>query len=111
MKAPRAFAAAIGLFGAGCATLDRPGDDWWGRDKAHHFAASAALGAGTSYAARNQERGRAESAAMGFAVAMTFGAAKETYDARVKRTGWSWKDFIWDAAGATVGSAAAAQMR
>lgn len=36
---------------------------------------------------------------------LTPGAGKEWYDSRPNGSGWSWKDFAWDAAGAASGIA------
>jgi len=38
-------------------------------------------------------------------VSLTPGAGKEWYDSRPNGSGWSWKDFAWDAAGAASGIA------
>ena len=76
-------------------------DSWSGQDKAQHFLASAMLSAaGNEYA---QYQGR--SAAIGYMFSVSLGASKELWDSRPSGSGWSWKDFAWDVAGATTGYA------
>lgn len=80
-------------------------DEWTGRDKAQHFISSAFLAAaGNAYGERqNWSQGR--SASFGLTFAISLGAAKELYDSREGGSGWSWKDFTWDLAGAATGYA------
>ena len=67
-------------------------DNWSGQDKAQHFIASAMLSAaGNEY---SQHQGM-------FSVSL--GASKELWDSRPEGSGWSWKDFAWDIAGASTG--------
>ena len=70
-------------------------DSWSGQDKAQHFLASAML----------QGYSRDRSAAIGFMFSVSLGASKELWDSRPSGSGWSWKDFAWDVAGATTGYA------
>ena len=86
---------------SGCTHLAQ--DEWTGRDKAQHFISSAFLAAaGNAYGERqNWSEGR--SASFGLTFAISLGAAKELYDSREGGTGWSWKDFSWDLAGAATG--------
>ncbi|ONF81326.1 hypothetical protein BXA16_10655 [Salmonella enterica subsp. enterica serovar Typhimurium] len=72
------------LFLSGCSHLAN--DHWSGQDKAQHFMASAMLSAAGNEYARH-------------------GASKELWDSRPEGSGWSWKDFVWDVAGATTGYA------
>ena len=97
------LAPIIILFLAGCATVNHPDDEWFGRDKAYHFAAASAISAGATLAAGDEDA----APVIGVGVAMTFGAGKETYDRDVKKSYWSWKDFAWDFAGAVAGALAA----
>ena len=92
------------LFLCGCATMSsHPDDQWFARDKAYHFAASAAIGAGATLAAGDEDA----APIIGLGVAMSFGAGKEAYDRGVKKTYWSWKDFAWDFIGGVAGALAA----
>lgn len=79
-----------------------PRDPWWGPDKAEHLAVGAALSGG-GYALGAATWGdRSKAIALGLAIALAAGAAKEGLDA----TGFgdpSWKDFAWDAIGAVCG--------
>jgi putative lipoprotein len=88
----------------GCGTLSRPDDPWWGKDKAMHFGAGAALGAGSTWVALDRGAGDGEAVALGLCVGVAFGAGKETYDQYVKRTHWSGKDFLWTTLGSLGGS-------
>ena len=98
-------ATAILACATGCATFTPCGaeDRWTGRDKAEHFVAALALGAAGASIASDGSNDR-EAAAVGVAVAMTWGFGKETYDARIKKTCWSWKDLAWDVLGASAGA-------
>lgn len=113
MKKSVALGLVAGIaFTSGCASFQRPGDSWWGPDKAKHFAVSAALAAGAAYAVARDEGSDADAVAAGFALAAGAGSAKEVYDARVKRTYFSGKDLVWDVlgglAGGFIGASAAA---
>lgn len=80
-------------------------DSWHGQDKAQHFIASAILAAaGTEYALR-QGSSYSRSGQVGFLFSVSLGATKELWDSRPAGTGWSWKDFAWDVAGAATGYA------
>ncbi|WP_437672716.1 hypothetical protein [Sorangium sp. So ce131] len=80
----------------------RAPDPWLGRDKALHFFASAAL-AGGGYTlgalATDEIPGRL---AVGAAVALGAGLAKEVFDAAGYGTP-SWRDLAWDALGTSAG--------
>ncbi|MCD3113757.1 hypothetical protein GFK27_21020 [Salmonella enterica subsp. enterica serovar Enteritidis] len=67
------------LFLSGCSHLAN--DHWSGQDKADR------------------------SAAIGLMFSLSLGASKELWDSRPEGSGWSWKDFVWDVAGATTGYA------
>ncbi|MGB9096256.1 YfiM family lipoprotein [Erwinia sp.] len=78
-------------------------DNWTGKDKAEHFVASAVLsGTGSAYGDK-QHWSEGRSASFGLMFALSLGAAKELYDSREGGSGWSWKDFSWDVAGAATG--------
>lgn len=81
-------------------------DSWNGQDKAQHFIASAILSAaGNEYAQRQQGWSHDRSAGFGLLFSVSLGAGKELWDSRPGGTGWSWKDFAWDVAGASTGYA------
>ena len=94
-------------FLTGCATVNHPDDQWFARDKAYHFIAVSVISAGATAAAGDTDT----APVIGMGVAMSFGAGKELYDRDVKRTYWSWKDFVWDCVGAVAGAAAATAAR
>jgi putative lipoprotein len=82
------------------------GDDWFGRDKALHFGATFVL-AGGGYAAGAALWPRPEHApaipfAVGAAVAMGAGVAKEVYD-HYAGGDPSLRDLTWDAIGTATG--------
>lgn len=84
----------------------RADDDWLGPDKALHFGASAGLAAGGYGASAIWVAPRWERAAIGAAVALSAGAAKEAWDA-TGRGDPSWKDLAWDGVGTVTGVAIA----
>lgn len=87
---------------AGCAAP--AGDRWFGPDKLKHFTASAAIGAGAAYAAREAGAADADARAAGITVVLTVGAGKELYDRELKQTYWSWRDMTWNLLGGLLGS-------
>ncbi|WP_437286096.1 hypothetical protein [Sorangium sp. So ce406] len=102
---PAASARAAGApvwLGSAAQPLTRGADPWFGDDKARHFCASIAL-AGGGYAlgalATDDLRGRI---ALGAALALGAGLAKEAYDAAGHGTP-SFRDLVWDALGTTAG--------
>lgn len=88
---------------AGCASLRHADDPWWGEDKAKHFAVCGLAGAAAALAARNNGGSDGSAFWVGMGVSVGLGAGKETYDARVKGTYFSGKDFVWDLLGGLVG--------
>ncbi|TSH78582.1 YfiM family lipoprotein [Pantoea sp. paga] len=87
------------LLCSGCAHMAE--DQWTGRDKAEHFVASVVLAAAGSEYGQRQHHSDLQSRLF----SLTPGAGKEWYDSRPNSSGWSWKDFAWDAAGAASGIA------
>jgi len=85
----------------GCSHMAQ--DSWSGQDKAQHFLASAMLSAAGNEYAQRQGISRDRSAAYGLMFSVSLGASKELWDSRPAGSGWSWKDFAWDIAGATTG--------
>ena len=91
---------------AGCATQDKNHlkDDWFADDKYKHFLLSTAISAAVANTAKDESRDNCEAALIGFSVTLTLGAAKESYDKRKKKTMYSERDMVWNAAGSVVGS-------
>lgn len=85
----------------GCTHLAN--DRWTGKDKAQHFVASAALAAAGAAYGDHRDWSAAHSQGFGLLFSISLGAGKELYDSRAAGTGWSWKDFAWDVAGAATG--------
>ena len=54
---------------------------------------------------QRQHHSDRQSQAIGILFSLPPGAGKEWYDSRPNGSGWSWKDFAWDAAGAASGIA------
>ncbi len=86
---------------AGCSNMAQ--DQWAGQDKAQHFISSAMLAAAGTEVASHQGISNDRSALIGLMVSISLGAAKEGWDSRPGGSGWSWKDFAWDVAGASTG--------
>ncbi|MGC6389882.1 YfiM family lipoprotein [Ewingella sp. S1.OA.A_B6] len=78
-------------------------DSWTGKDKLEHFAGSVILAAAGAAYGEHQGWNDARSRSFGLFFSIGLGAGKELYDSRQAGSGWSWKDFAWDAAGAAVG--------
>lgn len=77
-------------------------DPWFGPDKALHLTASATL-AGGGYALGSLGiEGATGRLALGAALALAFGVAKEGLDAAGHGSP-SWKDLVWDVAGTAFG--------
>ncbi|BCQ36193.1 MULTISPECIES: YfiM family lipoprotein [Erwinia] len=91
------------LFCSGCTHMAQ--DEWTGRDKAQHFLSSAFLSAAGSAYGEHQNWREGHSGSFGVMFAISLGAVKELYDSREGGSGWSWKDFSWDVAGAATGYA------
>lgn len=89
-----------------CASVNntRHKDDWFGRDKAKHFAVSAFVGASTSTALMNNGHSDCDAASGGVAFSVVIGAGKEYHDKYNRNKYWSWKDMLWNFMGGTVGS-------
>ena len=94
----RLFILTSVLLLSGCSHMAN--DSWSGQDKAQHFIASA----GNEYA-QHQGNSRDRSAVIGLMFSVSLGASKELWDSRPAGSGWSWKDFAWDVAGASTGYA------
>ncbi|WP_374708457.1 YfiM family lipoprotein [Buttiauxella selenatireducens] len=88
---------------SGCSHMAQ--DQWHGQDKAQHFMASAILSAAGNEYGQHQGWSDTRSANFGFLFSVSLGATKELWDSRTAGSGWSWKDFTWDVAGATTGYA------
>ena len=99
-----ALLAAVLCATAGCGAAVCK-DAWLGQDKARHFAAGFAIGAGTSTLAGHGGWSPASSAALGIGSVAAAGAVKETADLKISDTCWSWKDLAWNLLGGAVGTA------
>lgn len=88
---------------SGCSHMAQ--DQWHGQDKAQHFIASAFLSAAGNEYGQHQGWSDTRSANFGFLLSVSLGATKELWDSRAAGSGWSWKDFTWDVAGAATGYA------
>lgn len=88
---------------SGCSHMAQ--DQWSGQDKAQHFIASAILSAAGNEYGQHQGWSDSHSANFGFLFSVSLGATKELWDSRATGSGWSWKDFTWDVAGAATGYA------
>lgn len=87
----------------GCAAVPPQNDSWFGRDKASHFLVSGLISGTATVIADKQGMNRYESFYFAFGTTLSLGAGKETYDLKIRKTGWSWKDLFWDALGALAG--------
>jgi putative lipoprotein len=94
---------AVLLFCSGCTHMAQ--DARTGRDKAQHFLSSAFLSAAGNAYGQQQNWREGHSGGFGVMFSLSLGAAKELYDSREGGSGWSWKDFSWDIAGAATGYA------
>ena len=93
------------LYLAGCAANPvKQHSAWFAKDKAFHFATSTALSAGLAATAKQQNQSDCDAALIGFSISLAIGAGKESYDKRVKKTLYSYRDMVWNMAGAAVGS-------
>ena len=89
---------------SGYAGSNHRSDPWFGVDKVYHFCGGAVIGGGTTAIAEHNGWSEGEARCLAFGITLPLGAAKETYDLTVKKTGWSWKDLIWTAAGTLTGN-------
>jgi putative lipoprotein len=102
MKMQRILLPAIFLL-SGCSHMAN--DRWSGQDKAQHFIGSAILAAAGNEYGQRQGWSQSRSANFGLLFSVSLGASKELWDSREAGSGWSWKDFTWDIAGAATGYA------
>lgn len=81
-------------------------DPWFGKDKAMHFGASAALAVGGYTIGAVVFEDRNAALASGAGLALSAGIGKEVYDAAGHGTA-SGRDLVWDVAGTATGLAVA----
>ncbi len=93
------------LLVGGCASVTPKGDSWTGRDKFHHFWVSGAISGIATAVVKDQDEDNADVFPVAIGVTLSFGIAKETHDVFISGSGWSWKDLVWDLAGALTGYA------
>lgn len=97
------FVLLFGSFQFGAPPERAPeGDRWFGRDKAYHFAASAAIQSLAHGVLRTSNDYRTSSRVAGVA-ALAVGVGKEVHD-RADGRQFSWKDLVADAAGGATGA-------
>ena len=89
-----------------CATKTtlQKNDEWFSHDKYAHFLVSTAVAAGIAKAAKDNGRSDCDAARIGFALTISLGAAKESYDKRKRKTLYSYHDMVWNTAGSALGS-------
>lgn len=87
----------------GCATASPRNDSWFGRDKAKHFLAAGVISGTAAVIADKRGMDNDESFYFAFGITLSIGAGKEAYDLKIRKTGWSWKDLVWDTFGALAG--------
>jgi putative lipoprotein len=84
---------------------DKGDDKWFAADKLKHFGFSAFLSGGTFTVARKHfDYSQNESFAVSVGITISLGGAKEIIDSKSPNQTSSYKDFIWDIAGAAVGA-------
>jgi putative lipoprotein len=94
----------IFLFSSVASAKSEKLDNWFARDKYEHFALSAAYSAGTTFILhRHFELSNERSRVVGFTFTVSLGALKEGIDAKTRTGTPSFKDFVWDVAGALTG--------
>ena len=82
-------------------------DKWFAKDKYEHFAVSVFYSGGTTLVAhRHFDLGKKDAPVVGFGITISLGAAKEGLDHFGHKGKASFKDFIWDIAGALTGAMA-----
>ncbi|MEE9555258.1 MAG: hypothetical protein V3W18_13300 [candidate division Zixibacteria bacterium] len=84
---------------------ENDGDRWLAKDKFMHFGYSAFLTGGSAVALNRHFDYRHDDAIIvGFGITITLGAAKEAIDYNQPGQTSSYKDLIWDVAGALTGA-------
>src|SRR5687767_10062859 len=101
-RRPLTVASAIVLVLVGRSAAARADDDWFGRDKGLHAAASAVIAAGSYAASTPWLDDRGSRAAVGASVALAAGIGKELWDAAGTGDA-SGKDLVWDVIGTAIG--------
>ncbi len=103
------FVLLFGSFQFGAPAERAPqGDRWFGRDKAYHFAASAAIQSVAHGVLRTSNDYRTASGVAGLTT-LTVGISKEIYD-RADGRYFSWRDLAADAAGGVTGAVVVRQV-
>jgi putative lipoprotein len=103
------FVLVFGSFQFGAPPERAPeGDRWFGRDKAYHFAVSAAIQSLAHGVLRTNNDYVTSSRVAGVAT-LAVGVSKEIYD-RADGRYFSWKDLVADAAGGTAAAVVVRQL-
>jgi uncharacterized protein YfiM (DUF2279 family) len=75
-------------------------DEWFGRDKIHHFSYSMGIVGLTYHVSHNQfDNPKCESRLFAVSLATVFGIGKELYDKYWRKGIISYKDIVWDTLG------------
>ncbi|RMF94757.1 MAG: hypothetical protein D6734_07035 [Candidatus Schekmanbacteria bacterium] len=88
----------------GCTALKNDKDQWLSKDKAYHFLAAGAISASATAISKKGKLSDAESTLVGVSITLAAGTGKESYDKKIKKTFFSWKDMIFNLLGALTGS-------
>ena len=95
----------------GCTAINETPDNWFGKDKLYHVAVAGAIGTGVTAYAQNKQNYGCRAPLIGISTVIAVGATKETYDLKIKKTYWSWKDMFWNVVGGTLGSLAVSKCK
>ena len=100
------------LIFSGCSAFVNINDDnFWGRDKFYHFAASSVISASSTAIADNNGASKSNAYAIGVSSTVGIGIGKEFYDSNIKDSYWSWKDLFWDVMGSFAGGYAVFRLK
>lgn len=105
--------ASILLLQTGCAIAPagHQEDAWFSKDKYAHFLVSGVTSAIIAKSAKDDGKDNCDAAFIGFAITLSLGAAKESYDKHYKKTLYSAHDMTWNLAGSALGSLAGSNCR
>jgi putative lipoprotein len=98
------LSASLLVANIGCANLNKSEGRWFSEDKFAHFVGSALLAGAAAKEAQQQGHSDCSAAVIGVSVSLSIGAAKESYDKRIKQTRYSSKDMVWNTGGSLLGS-------
>ena len=87
-----------------CSPLLKGEEKWQDIDKIYHFTISGGMSYTIGCVLHQQKISYEKAVSTAFFISISIGSLKELYDKFIKKTHWSWSDFIWDVAGTIVGS-------